>query len=125
MRFVQITLTIILFISLMSGCSSTPIKFPAITATEVDVANSREIHGKACGFQLLLLIPININGRYEDAYEQLIQAAGREQIANVRIEESWFYGFVGTGYCTKLMATAYPKNQVTQEKQSVGAKLEK
>jgi hypothetical protein len=27
----------------------------------------------------------------------------------VQLQESWWYGFVGTGYNTRFRATAYPK----------------
>lgn len=98
-------------LALLAGCSSTPLKFPSVSAQDLDLKSGREISGKSCGFQLLYLIPININGRFEDAYSDLMGQAGREVVANVRTEESWFYAFVGTGYCTKLMATAYQKKQ--------------
>jgi hypothetical protein len=57
----------------------------------------------------LLLIPINTNTRATRAYESLRRQAGEDVIADVKIQESWFYGFVGTGYCTALQATAYPR----------------
>lgn len=93
----------------LAGCASTPITLPAINAKEVDLSQGREVTGRSCGFQLLLVIPININGRFEEAYDQLKGQAGRDLMANLRIEESWTYAFVGTVYCTKLMATAYPR----------------
>lgn len=102
-------LTIVTGLCAIAGCVSAPINLPAINAKEVDLTQGREVVGKSCGFQLLLLIPININGRYEDAFDTLKGQAGRDLLANLRIEESWFYGFVGTGYCTKLTATAYPR----------------
>ena len=32
-----------------------------------------------------------------------------EYITDIKVEESWTYGFVGTAYTTKITATAYPK----------------
>ena len=61
----------------------------------------------ACGFQLLLLIPIGINSRQTRAYDALVQNAGGAALTDVKMRERWFYGFVGTGYCTELTATVY------------------
>ncbi|MBI5016792.1 MAG: hypothetical protein HZB55_15070 [Deltaproteobacteria bacterium] len=40
--------------------------------------------------------------------QELMQRAGTDYVTDVKIEESWWYGFVGTEYCTRLEATAYP-----------------
>lgn len=111
MRYVNRVRAVIAAVGLLvlAGCASTPITLPAINAREVDLSQGREVTGKSCGFQLFLVIPININGRFEEAYDQLKGQAGRDLMANLRIEESWTYAFVGTVYCTKLMATAYPR----------------
>jgi hypothetical protein len=94
------------------GCSGTPIRFggndPNFDNTNVDFSKGREITASASGFQLLLLIPININNRHEQAYQQLRGMAGRDYITNIKIEESWTYGLVGTLYTTTIKATAYP-----------------
>jgi len=94
------------------GCAGTPIKFggndPNFDRTNVDFNKGREIEASASGFQLLLLIPININNRHEQAYQQLREMAGRDYITDIKIEESWTYAFVGTIYRTTIKATAYP-----------------
>jgi hypothetical protein len=63
---------VLLFIS---GCAGTPIRFggnePNFDKTNVDFSKGREITASASGFQLLLFIPININSRHEQAYQQL------------------------------------------------------
>lgn len=92
----------------VAGCSSVPLKFPTTLAKDVDMASGREITGKGCGAHILYFVPININGRYEDAYNELMERANKDKIANLRIEESWFYIYFGNVYCTKLKATAYP-----------------
>jgi hypothetical protein len=90
------------------GCSSVPIKLNQVPSKTVDYSKGREINGKACGFQLLLIIPISINDRQHRAYTQIAAAAGGDYVSDIEIEDSWFYGLVGTGYCTEIKAKAYP-----------------
>lgn len=94
---------------LVSGCVGNPITFPDVGGEKIDSTRGRPIRASACGFQLLLFIPININERAERAYEGLRERAGQDVIADVQVQERWFYAFVGTGYCTVLQATAYPR----------------
>lgn len=91
------------------GCAGTPITLKSFPAKDIIQTSSRPISAQACGFQLLLFIPININSRLEQAYSALQEEAGNDKIANLRIEEYWRYAFVGTVYCTRLTAIAYKK----------------
>jgi hypothetical protein len=95
---------------LLTACAGTPVTLKSFPASEVNQASGRAISAEACGFQLLLLIPISINSRLERAYEELKEKAGYDNIANLSIEESWKYAFVGTVYCTRLEAIAYQKS---------------
>ena len=103
-----IYLFIVTIVLSLVGCSSVPVKMNEVPSKTVDYSKGREISGKACGFQLLLLIPISINDRQHRAYTQLFVSAGGDYVSDVEIEDSWFYGFVGTGYCTEMNAKAYP-----------------
>lgn len=93
------------------GCSGTPIyiETPDPKAYEGSKDKGREISASASGFQLFLLIPIDINDRHEKAYQLLKAQAGNGYITDVKIKESWSYGFVGTVYKTTLSATVYPR----------------
>jgi len=106
-----------LLIVFFTGCAGTPIKFggthPNFDNTNVDFSKGKEIVSTASGFQLLLFIPININSRHEQAFQQLIGMAGRDYITDIKIEESWVYAFVGTVYTTTIKAMSYPRK--TQE----------
>ena len=109
----SLKIVVFLLISvLIIGCAGTPIRFggddPNFDKANVDFSKGREIVATASGFQLLLLIPIGINTRHEDAYQQLRGMAGRDYITDIKIEESWSYAFVGTIYRTTIKATAYP-----------------
>lgn len=88
------------------ACTGTPARLgsPSLTPNAKGVA--REISASSCGFQLLLFIPIAVNGRLAQATRDLNAEAAGDYITNVRVQESWFYGLVGTGYCTTLKATA-------------------
>ena len=94
---------------LLSGCTGTPVTLKSYSAKEISLANSRPISAEACGFQLLLFIPISTNTRLERAFSELQEKAGNDLIANLGINESWTYALVGTVYCTKLDAIAYQK----------------
>ncbi len=95
---------------LLAGCSGTRVDLGDRVATPAAAAapggKTRELDARACGFQLLLLIPINVNDRLERAYQILRGQAGAETITDVRMQETWTYAFVGTVYCTNLKATA-------------------
>lgn len=91
----------------LGGCAGRPITLNSFPAADIVPTSGRPISAKACGFQLLYFIPININTRLDQAYSGLQNQAGRDKIANLSIEESWTYGFVGTAYCTRLEAVAY------------------
>jgi hypothetical protein len=41
--------------------------------------------------------------------------AGGDFISDVKVQESWTYGFIGTLYCTRLEAMAYPKLVKTEQ----------
>ena len=68
--------------------------------------NARELTARACGYQLLFLIPIAINGRQYNAYRKIVAQAGRDYITDVRVTEEWYWGFAGTVYCTNIDAKA-------------------
>jgi hypothetical protein len=95
---------------LFAGCAGTPVNLGSKVAGPVPQGEGRVIASKACGFQLLLVIPIGVNDRLERAYQLLQGQAGGDFITNVQLKESWTYGLVGTLYCTSLQATAVRGN---------------
>jgi hypothetical protein len=108
-------LLLILFVAL-TGCVGTPVTFKSLTDVKYDATKGRSVTGSACGFQLLLFIPISINDRYERAYGFLLDDAGPGYyVTDIRVSERWWYGLVGTGYCTDLKATAYPQLTATEK----------
>jgi hypothetical protein len=66
----------------------------------------RTITSEACGFQLLLFIPLGINSRMARAYSALQEQAAGGFITDVQVQERWGWGLVGTQYCTVLQAKA-------------------
>ncbi len=90
----------------VSACVGAPARLGSSSAAAPAQGTAREISGSSCGFQLLLFIPIAVNGRLAEANKELKAEAAGDYITNIRVEESWYYAFVGTGYCTTLKATA-------------------
>lgn len=100
----------------LAGCQGMPVDLSKQTVTDrsqIDPYKGRRISAEATGFQLLLFIPIAINGRYTNAYENLLQQAGGDLLSDITVTESWQWGFVGTMYTTKIEATAYPRKTAT------------
>lgn len=104
-------LGIVIFGIWFSGCAGKPITFKSVDPkVYADVKDKgREITASDSGFQLLLLIPLGVNSRHENAYNELLEKANGDYITDVKIKESWSYAFVGTVYTTTITATAYPK----------------
>jgi hypothetical protein len=105
-----------IIIAFIAGCAGTPIRFggnhPNFDKANVDFSKGREIVASASGFQLLLVIPIGINSRHEEAYKMLRLNAGNDYITDVKIEESWSYAFIGTVYTTTIRAVVYPHKTI-------------
>jgi hypothetical protein len=102
-------LLVALTVVMVTGCASTPIPLGSPSGTAYDKSRGRVVVGSACGFQLLAVFPIMTNTRYERAYDELKNKAGNDVIVDVHVMESWWYGFVGTFYCTDLKAIVYPR----------------
>ncbi len=98
---------------LLASCSGTPIKTQRanqhIETTNIDFSKGREISASASGFQLLLLIPININNRHKRAFDILLGQSHGDYVTDFKIDESWTYALVGTVYKTTIEAMAYPQ----------------
>ena len=106
MKAMQKRLAIIAAATLLAACAGTPVSLGTRASGPMPTGAERAITAKACGFQLLLLIPIAINSRAERAYRQLEAQAGGDFITDVQVQESWGWRFVGTSYCTTLRAKA-------------------
>lgn len=91
---------------LLAGCAGTPVNLGPHPYAPPLAGQARDLEAKACGFQLLLLIPIAINSRQERAYRQVLAQAGGDYVTDVQWKDEWFYGLVGTSYCTTLRAKA-------------------
>jgi hypothetical protein len=90
--------------ALVAACEGIPVKMPTGNAGPAD--DTRVLTGRACGFQLLLFIPIRVNDRQQRAYAAAERQAGGRSLVDVAFQEEWTYGFVGTLYCTTVTAKA-------------------
>jgi len=111
-------LILMAFCLLVSGCAGKQVKFTTPdNQQQYDFSKGKSLTAQSCGFQLLLLIPINVNRRAHQAYESLLEQAGPDaMVTDIKVQEKWFYAFVGTVYCTEMEGTAYPKVLAMQEK---------
>jgi hypothetical protein len=91
------------------ACSSPLVRMSEEPPPDIDRTKGRPISAKSCGFQLIQLIPIGTNGRQQEAYDLLKIQAGPDFIGDVISTEKWYYGVIGSVYCTKLDAKAYPQ----------------
>ena len=57
--------------ALLAACAGTPVSLGTHVNGPLPTGAERTIEAEACGFQLLLLIPIAINSRAERAYQEL------------------------------------------------------
>jgi hypothetical protein len=91
---------------LLAACAGAPVSLGSRVSGPVPSGPARDLTAEACGFQLLLFIPIAINSRMARAYLQIQAQAAGDFITDVKVREEWTYGFVGTLYCTTLQARA-------------------
>jgi hypothetical protein len=98
-------------LAMLSACSGAPVQLGPELNVKYDSTQPRQISADSCGFQLLLVIPIDINGRALRAYERLKAQAQDSYITDVKVTERWYYALVGTVYCTEMQALAYPKTK--------------
>ena len=117
MRIIKLTITVLLTYFII-GCAGKPITFKSVDPKLYENVSDkgRTITAEAGGFQLLLVIPININDRHERALTLLKSKANGDYITDIRIKESWTYAFIGTIYTTTITATAYPKKAITKDR---------
>ncbi len=96
--------------ALAAGCAGDPVHIDNYVPAGIDRGRGRVVEGSAGSFQLLILFPIRNGSRHARAWERLVEKAPNCWITDVQLKESWFYGFVGTGYHSTFRATAYPKD---------------
>lgn len=106
MRKILRIVTAVTALAIIAGCSGVPVALGTRSSVAMPNGAARTITAEACGFQLLLFIPISINSRLERAYQDLKKQAGSDYITDVEVQERWQYGFVGTSHCTTLQAKA-------------------
>jgi len=95
----------ILLLTAVIGCSSGPVTVaprPPMTPSLLGSAK-----GSSCGFLLLNLVPMGVNGRVDAAHAEAQAALGTNEVVDVRVRERW-YGLplIGTVLCTDIEQTA-------------------
>ena len=107
MRKISKSIFTFALIIVLAACSSPMVRMSAEPPSDIDRTKGRPISASACGFQLIQLIPIGTNGRQQKAYDSLTAQAGPDFIGDVVETEKWYYGVIGSVYCTELEAKSY------------------
>ncbi|WP_241555988.1 hypothetical protein [Leptospira yasudae] len=110
--FTSVLLCSFFFVS----CFAEPLLIPENKIVKPTSVNSitYPVYAKECGFVLLLVIPIGINDRFVRAYAKISAQAKDGFLSEITLQESWFYGLIGTGYCTTM--TGMVTKEVVDEK---------
>ena len=74
---------------------------------QFDRTQSTRLEGRACGFNLFGIVPMNTVDRTARAYKQMTAGYEAFYVTDVEMQESMSWWVVGTSLCTKLSATAY------------------
>lgn len=100
---------VLILAAFASGCTTPEVRLSVEPPKDIDRNKGREISARACGFQLFQLVPIATNERQTNAYEEMKRLAGDDYIGSVSVTEDWYYGVIGSVYCTTFKAKAYPR----------------
>jgi hypothetical protein len=101
-------LAIVCLGALLGACSSPLVRLGEPPPANIDRTAGRPVSASSCGFQLLQLIPLNTNRRADKALQKVRAQAGADYVGDVQVTEKWYYGVIGSVYCTQLDAQAYP-----------------
>ncbi len=92
-------------LALAGACSSAPVRIGPRPPANPTLLSAAE--GSGCGFLLLNLLPLGVNGRLHAAYREAQVALGERDVVDSRITERWYaIPLVGTMLCTEIEATA-------------------
>jgi hypothetical protein len=90
---------------LAGACSSAPVRIGPRPPANPTLLSAAE--GSGCGFLLLNLMPLGVNGRLHAAYREAQVALGERDVVDSRVTERWYtIPLVGTMLCTEVEATA-------------------
>ena len=95
--------------SFLVGCVGVPVQLGSTGNVQYDATKGRPLSSRGCGFMLGGFIPIRVNSRQARAHTFLVSQARGDYVADIAAQESWSYTLVGSLYCTRLTATAYPR----------------
>jgi len=88
---------------LLIGCASAPMN---VLTPPVDYATSckdlGDAEGVGSGFLFLHFIPLGINGRLVEAYQQAINSKGGTHLVNPAIKDYWYWIYIGNINTTKV-----------------------
>ena len=106
----RLTLSGVFMTFLLMGCGSAPIVVGNLPPAKYEKLGTAT--GEACGtlgilFPAYYFIPMALNSRIEDAYQQAIQSVpGATGLLNVEYKENWFWWVLATTRCTTITGDA-------------------
>jgi hypothetical protein len=89
-------LVLIILTGLIIGCASSPMK--VLTPPANYVTSCKDLgdgEGTGSGFLFLHLVPLGINGRLVEAYQQAINSKGGTHLLNPSVKDYWYWVYIG------------------------------
>lgn len=103
---IRTTLLGLIMLLFVVGCTSTPaqIQTAPIGPNEKVLGHAS---GSGGGVLVFWFIPINQNGRFEEAYKEALQVhPGTTRLVDPTITEQWFWALLFGGFLTEVSGTA-------------------
>lgn len=98
-----------LFSLILLACSSGPISLNIPDTKAEKPADSRMeiVEQRECGFQLLDFIPAGTNDTLSRGLRALRYRTSGTYVEEVAVDQTWYYGLIGTILCTTVSAKIY------------------
>ncbi|MGH7288042.1 MAG: hypothetical protein ACREI8_08515 [Myxococcota bacterium] len=102
------TMRVLLWLAIASalgGCTGVPYRIPGVEVDPTRYEVLGEAEGKTTGIMLFNVIPIQQNDKIARAVDQAIRSKGGDRLADVTVQESWFWAYVLNGYRVHVKGT--------------------
>ena len=92
----------------MAGCASEPLN---VRTPPADYSKScqilKDVEGSGGGLLFWGVLPINVNTRFDNAYQEALAQAGGTHLTDVKMVDHWYYiPYVGTLFILNLQGKA-------------------
>ncbi len=99
----------LLYLIAVAGCTGPAYKMASVDVErgEYDVVGPGEM--EATGLLVLGLIPVQQNDKIERAVQRILDDHGGDELIDISITESWWWGYVMNGYKVHVTGTVLKK----------------